>query len=185
MAELKEFFEAMETKVLLDPEGKKQAEWAENLEPMKTATKFRNEAIWVIFCSGISFRAARTMEQRYYETGECKHPHKAKAIKAWEKNYERWWDHYCEYSTDKGRLDFLRTLPYFGGEALVYQFCKNLGITDYCKPDVHLKRLAERWGAESAQELCESIAEWTGCTVAYIDTILWFSAMKRWAYDHM
>lgn len=185
MAELKEFFEVMETKVLLDPEGLKQADWAKNLQPCSSGFDFRDEAVWVIFCSGISYRAARAMQKLYKDEGICKHPHKAAAIEKWMSNGLDWFGEYIGKGTEDARMEYLRSLPYMGGEALVYQLAKNLGITGYCKPDVHLKRLAEHWGADTPQALCESIAEMTGNTVAYIDTILWFSAMRRWAYEHI
>ena len=177
------FYREMETKVRIDSEGRKMALWASDLKPCNNPEVFTGEAQWVIFCSGISAIAARTMHVCYLRTGDCNHPHKEKAVRAWEANGEDWWFEYQKRETDTERLDYLRTLPYMGGKALVYQLAKNLGITDYCKPDVHLLRMAERFDYDHPQIMCEYIAEYTGKSVAYIDTVLWFAAMKRWAYE--
>ena len=175
-------YESVEPKVLADPEGIEQASWAKKLSPCTDMVSFIREAIWVIMCSGISYKAARSMQEKYYKTGVCKHPHKAKAIHEWSKYGDLWWSEYCTHPTDKARIRFLRKLPYMGGKALVYQLAKNLGITGYCKPDVHLIRLASLYGYSDPQTMCEYIAKTRNKTIAYIDTILWFSAMKGWAY---
>lgn len=176
------FFESMHQLVLADEEGRGQAEWAKNLKPCTDRELFRAEAIWVILGSGISYRAARSMQKLYEEEGVIRHTGKANAIRLWEHNYKNWWRTYNTIRTEGAKLAFLRTLPYFKGEALIYQFAKNLGITGYCKPDVHLKRLAQQRGYDTPQEMCAFISMHTKHTVAYIDTILWFAAMKRWAY---
>jgi hypothetical protein len=176
-------FHKLETLCENDFEGKEMIQWVLNLKECESSSKFLSEAIWVIMCSGISYKAARTMEKKYHETGICKHPHKNKAVKSWEKNYKEWWDEYSLLFTESKKLEFLKTLPYMGGKALVYQLAKNLGFKNVCKPDVHLNRLAQINGYRSPQIMCKEISDDTGKFLSYIDTILWFSAMKGWAYN--
>lgn len=178
-----DFYNYLESKVISDEEGIIHANWAKNLQPCVSAGVMLGEATWIIFCSGISYKAARSMQRLYLNKGICNHRNKYNAIKKWEENYKEWWQVYCECFSNKEKIEFLSTLPYFRGEALVYQLCKNLGIVDYCKPDVHLKRLALKWKFSNPQILCEKIAFYSGQTVAYVDTILWFAAMKKWAYE--
>lgn len=165
-----------------DSEGKEMISWVLNLKQCLSASKFLSEAIWVIMCSGISYKAARTMEKKYHDNGICNHPHKNNAIKLWEKNHKEWWDEYDLLFNDPEKMEFLKTLPYMGGKALVYQLAKNLGFKNVCKPDVHLNRLAKINGFRSPQRMCKEISDNTGKFISYIDTILWFSASKGWAY---
>jgi hypothetical protein len=164
----------------LKPEGAQMIAWAENLKPCASAEQFVQEAIWVILCSGISYKAARTMESCWYGRGVCAHPLKLKAIKQWTERGELWWQNYQNIETDEARLGFLRTLPFMGGQALVYQLGKNLGMTGLCKPDRHLVRIATQYSMKP-QEMCEKLAEETGDTVAVVDTVIWFAAKEGWA----
>lgn len=175
-------FRALEALVRADPEGRRMAAWALALTPCTSWEAFLDEYCWVVLGSGISHRAARSMEATWCQFMACAHPMKRRAlITAWDSARE-WWSSYSAASDDAGRLAFLRTLPMMGGQALVYQLCKNLGITGYCKPDVHLVRLARRCGTQTPQRMCEALAAATGRTVAYVDTVLWYAAMRGWAY---
>ncbi|MBU1001637.1 MAG: hypothetical protein KKE73_03835 [Proteobacteria bacterium] len=173
----------LELRTLADTEGQRQAVWACELTPCTSAEDMLAEAVWVILGSGISYNAARSMERELNDTGRCAHPGKAKAIAYWQKNYKGIWAEYSAKATDAERLAYLRRQPYFRGDALPFLLAKNLGMTSYCKPDVHLVRLAARHGYESAQAMCEDLARQSGHTVAYVDTIIWFAAMKGWAYE--
>lgn len=175
-------FRKLESKVLEDEEGRRVAEWAISLKPCRNSRAFLGEAIWVILCSGISYNAAKTMEEAFYRTGTCNHPHKATAISKWQANHRLWWKKFSAMDTVETKISFLRTLPYMKGKALPFQLAKNLGINSVCKPDVHLIRLADLHGYKTPQAMCERIARKTHKTVAYIDTVLWFAAMKGWAY---
>ena len=175
------FFRKVEARVLQDKEGKRMAQWARKLSPPDSSKKFLAEYIWVVLCSGISFRAAQTMEAKFYETGVCKHPHKNRAIQKIGKDYRDVWKRFRACKTDEERMELIRTLPYMGGKALPFQLAKNLGITCFCKPDVHLVRLAENHGYPGdPQAMCETLAKKTGKTVAYVDTVLWYAAMRKW-----
>lgn len=177
------FFRFLESLVLADPKGMEMAEWATSLCPCYSAENMLKEAAWVILGSGISHQAAKRMWEVLWSEGNCNHPHKNAALKEWWGNYKTYWGEFLSKRGEIEKLAYLRTLPYMGGKALVYQLAKNLGITGYCKPDVHLMRLAETHGYPGdPQAMCEALAAETGRTVAYIDTILWFAAMKGWAY---
>lgn len=176
-------FSSLESRVLGDPEGRQHAFWAASLNPCETAQHFLGEACWVILGSGISHKAARSMERALDETGHCAHPAKDRAIQYWRKNFEGMWEEYLSKTTDEERLAYLRKQPYFRGNALPFQLAKNLGITSYCKPDVHLVRLARMYHYPEPQAMCEALSESTGHTVAYLDTILWFACMRGWAYE--
>ncbi len=176
-------FRSLETMVLADPKSMEMVEWSLGLRPCVSADNMLKEAVWVILGSGISHKAAKRMWDILWSDGRCAHPHKAAALKKWAANYQTYWAEYRAKATDAARIAYLRTLPYMGGRALPYQLAKNLGLTGYCKPDVHLMRLAEAHGYPGdPQAMCEALAAETGRTVAYIDTILWFAAMKGWAY---
>lgn len=74
--------------------------------------------------------------------------------------------------------DVLKTLPYIG-DALKYHFSRNLGL-DVAKPDVHMLRLAPRFGfsadAAGVQTMCEYVAERRGERVGAVDYVLWYLA---------
>lgn len=66
----------------------------------------------------------------------------------------------------------IRGLP-FMGPALSCHVARNLGNVNVAKPDVHLNRLAQHYGIESAQKLCETIS---GYPAAYNDLVLWLAS---------
>ncbi len=73
-------------------------------------------------------------------------------------------------------VDVLTQLPYIG-DALKYHLARNLGL-DVAKPDVHMLRLAERFGfspdAAGVQAMCEHVAESRPDRVGTIDYVLWY-----------
>lgn len=74
--------------------------------------------------------------------------------------------------------DVLKTLPYIG-DTLKYHFARNLGL-DVAKPDVHLLRLADRFGFggdnAGVQAMCEHVARYRDDRVGAVDYILWYRA---------
>lgn len=74
--------------------------------------------------------------------------------------------------------DVLKILPYIG-DALKYHFSRNLGL-DVAKPDVHMLRLAPRFGfpadAAGVQAMCEYVAARRGERVGAVDYVLWYLA---------
>lgn len=61
----------------------------------------------------------------------------------------------------------------FMGPALRCHVARNLGNVNIAKPDIHLNRLAQHYGIESAQKLCEIIS---GYPVAFNDLVLWLTS---------
>jgi len=175
-------FAKLEALVVHDPEGADMAAWARGLSPCPDAETMLGEYEWVVLCSGISYRAARSMQSNLARTGHCGHPHKDTAIARMRRQYRGCWQEYQHASTDAERLRVIRTWPYMGGKALPFQLAKNLGVTGFCKPDVHLNRLASLYGWKEPQGMCAALAKKYGETVAYVDTVLWFAAMQGWAY---
>ncbi|MDD5713018.1 MAG: hypothetical protein PHY31_09735, partial [Smithellaceae bacterium] len=68
-------------------------------------------------------------------------------------------------------IEFIKELP-FMGPITARHLAKNLGIM-LVKPDRHLSRIANRTGYESADAMCQTIADVVGDSVAVIDIVLW------------
>lgn len=74
-------------------------------------------------------------------------------------------------------LDYISKFPYMG-PATSCHFAKNLGLS-LAKPDRHLLRITQKLGYLSPQELCNTIAEYTGDKVSVVDLVLWrFATIK-------
>lgn len=75
-------------------------------------------------------------------------------------------------------VDVLKQLPYIG-DALKYHLARNLGL-DVAKPDVHMVRIAPRFGyppdAAGVQAMCEYVAAARPDRVGTIDYVLWYRA---------
>jgi hypothetical protein len=76
----------------------------------------------------------------------------------------------ADYLASADKLAWIAALPWIGG-ITKYHVAKNFGL-DVVKPDVHLARLAKRYGTDP-QSLCERIAAESGYRVATVDTLLW------------
>lgn len=70
----------------------------------------------------------------------------------------------------------IQQLP-FMGPALSCQLARNLGNLDVVKPDVHLNRLAKKYGYKDAQSMCESVAP--GSPPALVDLVIWLAAIDH------
>jgi len=64
----------------------------------------------------------------------------------------------------------LKRFPFIG-DVTVYHLARNMGV-DTIKPDVHLRRMAARYGLDPFT-MCNRIHEETGLTLHMIDTIIW------------
>ena len=112
---------------------------------------------------------ATLMQSNLARTGHCGHPHKDTAIARMRRQYRGCWQEYQHASTDAERLRVIRTWPYMGGKALPFQLAKNLGVTGFCKPDVHLNRLASLYGWKEPQGMTETaFAKYVDLTPAAI-----------------
>jgi hypothetical protein len=179
----------MQLLVLLDDQGRKDIEWAENCCPPKSADEFALEVIYVICNSGMKFKVARGIYDRVVEFLKLGTPVKGKILgksgkaAAIDEIWRRRQDLFSDYiaigesgvfssarEIDNARLELLAKLPWIG-QITKYHCAKNFGA-DVAKPDVHLQRLADREKI-TPQQLCERLASETGYRVATVDTILW------------
>jgi len=69
----------------------------------------------------------------------------------------------------------LQTLPFIG-KITCYHLARNIGLLQYVKPDLHLVRMAKRWGFPSPQALCEYLAREFDMQPGIVDLVLWYSA---------
>lgn len=155
--------------------GDDDIEWSEACAPPIDADAFAREAIFVICNSGMKNTVARLIFDRVMRSLELDksafdafgHKKKAEAIDDIWLNRETLFRGYLK-SVDK--LSFLVSLPNIG-PITKYHLAKNFGL-QYAKPDVHLKRLADREHC-TAQALCERLALETGYKIATVDVLLW------------
>lgn len=153
--------------------------WQENASNPEDCDEFAREAIFVICNSGMHHRVAQGIYERVMAKLDADRPvdkafgHKGKVAAIehiWKHRgtlYDRWM---IEPATLTDQLEFLVSLPWIGN-VTKYHLAKNFGV-QVAKPDVHLKRLADREGV-TAQQLCERLAAETGYKVATVDVILW------------
>lgn len=80
-----------------------------------------------------------------------------------------------------GGTDFLQQFPFIGPVTALH-LGKNLGM-DVVKPDRHLVRLATCTGYGTANEMCRTIANVVGDTLAVIDVVLWRYATITEEYE--
>lgn len=102
-----------------------------------------------IFCSQDHFREVYSVWKNY---------HKAKAVQnirrlIWDQGWPSFRD---EFLADRNP-EQIGKLP-FMGQALRYHMARNLGNLDAVKPDLHLNRLAAKYGFASAQVMCERLS---------------------------
>lgn len=150
-------------------------DWSENCCPPEDADEFASEAIFVICNSGMKNTVARRIYDRVMpaiKAGRSAgtafgHVGKAAAMDdIWRRRVEL----LKAYTAANDKVEFCESLPWIGG-ITKYHLAKNFGA-QVAKPDVHLKRLADREGV-SSQALCERLSAATGYKVPTIDLILW------------
>jgi hypothetical protein len=153
--------------------------WAENITPCDTAFRFAAEYAYVVCNSGMKQQIAAEIYKRLWRAIVFEQPitakifrHKAKiaAIKEVYNNRDRYFQ---EYKAAADKLAYIGNMPYMG-EIIKYHLAKNLGI-GVCKPDRHLKRIADDYGMEP-QEMCERLSAATGDKLAVIDMVIWRAA---------
>lgn len=159
----------------LGAQGQEDIAWSETVAVPVSANDFALEAIWVICNSGMKHSVARLVQGRVLGairegrpvSSGFRHPGKAAAM-------QDIWDgregYFRGFLAAEDKLAYLKSLPWIG-DITKYHLAKNCGI-DCAKPDVHLKRLADREGV-TAHELCGRLARETGYRVATVDVILW------------
>ena len=154
---------------------KDEIEWARKIKfEDTTAERFFTEYVWTVLCSGFKTSIAQKIMKKAFVNGF--HPElignqrKRKAVEQGFGEFPIWFDKLKTLPEDK-RIDYLDSLPYIG-PITRYHFARNIGL-DYSKPDVHLKRLAERFGFEDVHKMCGLIAAKTNERIGVVDLILW------------
>lgn len=152
-----------------------EIKWAQsvNFDSINAVTFFK-EFCWAVLCSGMKEKVARGMMERLFNNGfhpeTIGHPLKRKALEVGVSKYLEWFKRLKEMPNGM-RVDFLDTLPHIG-PITKYHLAGNLGL-DFAKPDVHLSRIAKRYGYASVQEMCKFIASKTGERIRTVDLVLW------------
>lgn len=87
------------------------------------------------------------------------------------------WERLAETAVkDRDPATIRGKFPYMG-PALSRQLARNLGNLDVAKPDVHLERLAERYGYGGTQEMCDDVAARAGVPAGRVDLTLWMACV--------
>lgn len=155
--------------------GRADIEWAETICPPPNATEFACEVIFVICNSGMRYTVALGIFNRVMDALEAgqsattafHHRGKTAGIDyVWQQRPQL----FAAYVAAADKLEYLETLPWVG-PITKYHLAKNFGL-DFCKPDVHLQRLADVHKT-TPQALCEDLAKCTGYRIATVDTLLW------------
>jgi hypothetical protein len=149
-----------------------------------TKDEFFQQYCFVVLCSYWKEQYARKEWERYFETGNFEvisNRKKRAAIANALPNVEYWHKVLMTTDGDEGKLHYIRTLPWMGGEALGYHLARNIGI-DAVKPDRHLKRFAEQFGFKTPLGLCQHIQSEIGGSekLGLIDLVLWRTANLGW-----
>ena len=112
-------------------------------------------------------QVARTIYQKVFTTHDpmvIGHPGKRAAVQRAFQEYDVWFDTLLK-ADDK--LAYLESLPWIG-PTTKYHLARNIGI-DCVKPDRHLKRLAQRFGYATPDDLCRDIMNEVGGRLGMID----------------
>lgn len=158
---------------LVDNDYLEEILWAASIEPLEqqTAELFLWEYVWVIANAGMREQVARTIYQKVFTTHDpmvIGHPGKRAAVQRAFQEYDVWFDTLLK-ADDK--LAYLESLPWIG-PTTKYHLARNIGI-DCVKPDRHLKRLAQRFGYTTPDDLCRGIMNEVGGRLGMIDLVLW------------
>lgn len=159
-----------------------------------TPQSFFEELIWVIHASGFSAKAVGTFipkilpaygDLRACDESDvsevyarvlpiCNNPAKVKSV--WECSHilmnqvkANTWGTWIR-DTFKSPSDFTM-FPYVGN-VTCFHIARNLGFLDSVKPDLHLNRLADFYGFESAEAMCKAAED--EVPLGLVDLALWY-----------
>ena len=165
-----------------------------------TESDFLRESAWVIFCSGMreatirgifpsisdAFLDWRSAQMIVSNRFDCRqralsafaHERKVEAVLCVADTVTKMGFEAFREEIRWHNVSFLQQLPYIG-PATSYHLAKNLGL-DVAKPDRHLVRVSRALGFDSAQKLCQVIADFTGEKVSIVDIVIWrFATLER------
>ncbi len=149
-----------------------------NNPPEVTYELFFCEYTYVVFNSGWKQQIAQKFHDKFMQSRDpsimAKHPLKYPALIKANENSKVWFE---EYKKSKDKIEYLRTLPMMGGEALGYHLARNFGH-DCVKPDRWLKRLAKRFGFKTPLEMCKRVQNDINGSekLGVIDVVFWRGA---------
>jgi hypothetical protein len=158
-----------------------------------TENIFLRESAWVIFSAGFresvlrakfpaisaAFLEWKAASLIWASQDRCrraalsvfKHFGKVNAVISLAKTLDTQGFDYVQEQIAKNGVKFLQTLPYIG-PVTSFHLAKNIGIP-CVKPDRHLVRLSQRFGAKSAHDLCEAVRSIVGDPLQVIDVVFW------------
>lgn len=143
------------------PEFKDEIDYFRNLlnNPPKTITHemFFSEYTYVVFNSGWKQQIAQRFHQQFMKSRDPlilkNHPLKYPALVAANQYSKIWFE---KYNMSEDKIEYLRSLPMMGGDALGYHLARNFGH-DCVKPDRWLKRLAKKFDFKTPLEMCKRV----------------------------
>ncbi len=159
-----------------------------------TPQKFFSEYVWVVHATGFSAKAVGGFIPKLmlaYGTHEslsqesfnvvmervklvCNNPQKAKAVFDTASLLSKvpWADFKRDYLSSKEKI---QTLPYIG-KVTCYHLGRNIGHIDMVKPDLHLVRLADRFGFSSSEDMIKSMSPDDSIPLGLRDLCVWYYA---------
>lgn len=156
--------------------------------------RFFREYVWSVHTSGFSAKAVSSFWERLIEAygrlnemGDLgsvmsrvspvvNNPAKIKAVhktatELMQAEHQFGWETYRDNNIktpgDLTRFGFI-------GPITKFHLARNIGMTDFVKPDLHLERMAKYWGYESCLEMCKDCPD--DAPLGLRDFVLWMAA---------
>jgi 3-methyladenine DNA glycosylase Tag len=186
-------------KVFVELNHYEDIEWSNEVVNMPvediTTQFFLSELAWVIFCSGFRVSVVRRLQpelekafmgydpddivdnwRQVIADAELVFNHKGKVKAVFESAYmlsgirPELFRSMIKRVREEGDVEPLTVYPYIG-DVTKYHLARNIGA-NVMKPDVHLTRLAEKYGLEP-HKMVYAISIHTGDSIHLVDTVLW------------
>lgn len=161
---------------------------------------FFREYVWVVHATGFSAKAVGKFMPRLMEaygpweslgaeppekaiarvSAVCNNPQKIRSVCSTAALMRNATTAYGWETFRKNRLsraEMLSDLPYIG-KVTRYHLGRNIGLLDCVKPDLHLVRLAQHWGFESCDAMCQSMRRLVLPEImplGIVDLVLWYA----------
>ena len=150
----------------------------QNTECCESDYEFFRQYSWVVISANLSNKAAlKIFDNVIYaiKIGNStrsvfNHDKKASAIEYIFKHRNEVFDKYNKIKNVNEKLYFLNTLPWIGPTNR-YHLARNLGL-DVCKPDRHLKRIADYYNT-TPDKLCQKLSNESGDRIGVVDYVIW------------
>lgn len=162
--------------------------------PDVTKEMFFREYSYVVINSGWKQQIANKYHEKFMKSKDpsifIRHPLKYPALTALLSNCNSW---YAKYMESRNKLEYVRSLPMMGGDALGYHLARNLGI-DCVKPDRWLIRLSKSFEFKTPYDMCVRVQTdinnseklgvidlvfWRGSNIGLADVIIDRSSKRR------